>query len=1004
MSGIKDRGTAIHALLHGDDGIVDQQDGVLGRDPGQHDDPDQGRHRQRLACYQQQEEGPAERHGQRRQNGDRVEEAAEQQDQHDVHQQDAGDDGEEEAGRRLLQIFQFARHGLADPLRQVLHGRQGIHPLGSLAEGDAVQLGGQGRDPLPVQAVNLVRAGPERDVGHRGQRHRGAGHGRDAQVLQNGQIAAGLLAQHHPYRDLPVTQIELGQQLVGVTERRHAGHRTDVSRRHTLQRRHIALGRYQYFGAHEGGRGNDIGQAGDFAHLALDRRGGLLQRFAVIADQLDRHLAALAVGTELNARAGNGAQHRAHFLFECLLAQRAFAALDQIDGDIGLADLARRTTSARAEADRGRTDRRIDRAHLGPFQQCRVDALHHRICLGQGRSRRQLDGDVRPRDILGRDELERQHGGEDERTDQEGRAAAHDPQPVIPAAAHKAFAEPGAALALVALAEIVQDPVHDAQIVLHPRRIAVLLALVALEHIGAHQRREGSRHYQREEDTDAGGDGEALEELPHDARHESRRCEHGQQGRRGRDNRQTDLIGRLDSCRIGRLAVAYVADNVLDLDDGVIDQNADGQRQRQQGHDVQRLAGQVHDPEGRNQRHGHGHRRDQRRPPVAQENEHHQHRQARAQQQGLDRGMEIVDHIRGGGGHLLDGDIVQFRIQGRDLGLAGLIDIELGRFLGAADAEADHLGPVVAGPATRLGPFIHHLTQIAQAHRTVADRDQGFAQIIDRLGRADSTDRLFLTADLTPSAGQVDVGRPQLVRHGRSRHTLGRQPGRVQLDTDLPADTAVAADLADAFQRQQSLGHSVVNEPAQLLGVHPGRAHDIGRDRNLGEFDPLDDRLLHIGGQVLAHTRDGVAHIIGGLFQVDTQLEGDGGCRHGIIDGRGDVVDLAQARHRVLDQTCHLGFQLGRRRARLDDRDRHNRQVDVREIVRRQFEIAQHPGDRQDDEQQHHRDRVPDRGRRDIVEIHRPGLSLRAREVQLSGPQPQVPLSPGRRRPENPLP
>ena len=44
---------------------------------------------------------------------------------------------------------------------------------------------------------------------------------------------------------------------------------------------------------------------------------------------------------------------------------------------------------------------------------------------------------------------------------------------------------------------------------------------------------------------------------------------------------------------VGRLAHAQVAHDVLDLDDRVVDQDADHQRQRQQRHDVEREAEQV---------------------------------------------------------------------------------------------------------------------------------------------------------------------------------------------------------------------------------------------------------------------------------------------------------------------------------------------------------------------------------------------------------------------------
>ena len=50
------------------------------------------------------------------------------------------------------------------------------------------------------------------------------------------------------------------------------------------------------------------------------------------------------------------------------------------------------------------------------------------------------------------------------------------------------------------------------------------------------------------------------------------------------------------------LAALHVAHDVLAHDDGVVDQHADGQRQAQQGHEVEREAAQPHGDEGGDRR------------------------------------------------------------------------------------------------------------------------------------------------------------------------------------------------------------------------------------------------------------------------------------------------------------------------------------------------------------------------------------------------------------------
>ena len=60
-----------------------------------------------------------------------------------------------------------------------------------------------------------------------------------------------------------------------------------------------------------------------------------------------------------------------------------------------------------------------------------------------------------------------------------------------------------------------------------------------------------------------------------------------------------DLVGRFHRSVIGRFAHAYVSDDILDLDDRIIDQNARDQRHCDQRHHVDREADQLKRSEGR---------------------------------------------------------------------------------------------------------------------------------------------------------------------------------------------------------------------------------------------------------------------------------------------------------------------------------------------------------------------------------------------------------------------
>ena len=71
-----------------------------------------------------------------------------------------------------------------------------------------------------------------------------------------------------------------------------------------------------------------------------------------------------------------------------------------------------------------------------------------------------------------------------------------------------------------------------------------------------------------------------------------------------------------------RQAVLDVVLDGLDDDDGVVDDDADGQHQAEQRQVVQAEADDGHDGEGADDGHRHGDQRDDRRPPVLQEQQH----------------------------------------------------------------------------------------------------------------------------------------------------------------------------------------------------------------------------------------------------------------------------------------------------------------------------------------------------------------------------------------------
>ena len=162
------------------------------------------------------------------------------------------------------------------------------------------------------------------------------------------------------------------------------------------------------------------------------------------------------------------------------------------------------------------------------------------------------------------------------------------------------------------------------------------------QEVGGQHRGDKPRRQQREEHLHRYRDAELLEELPGDAGHEARRCEDRDDGEADGDHRQPDFVGGLQCCAIGRLAHPHVAHDVLDLDDGVVDQNAGRKRDGKKADEVQRKAENIHRPECRENRQRQRDRGDDGGANVAQKQHHDDDGENGAFEQRRDRRLIIA--------------------------------------------------------------------------------------------------------------------------------------------------------------------------------------------------------------------------------------------------------------------------------------------------------------------------------------------------------------------------
>ena len=739
-------------LAAGADRILDQQDRVLDRDAHQGQQTEQRRHRQRVVRHQQAQEGAAQRQRQGRHHRHRLHETLEQQHQHHVHAQDADQHGQAETGEQFLHHFDVARSAALDAGRQVVHARQLVDQVLHVADGHAVELGVDHHAAGAVAPVDTGRAAVDAQFGHRGQGHVAvlAGH---RQLCQQRQVVARRFRQAHQDRHLALGQVQFRQGLIVVAGGGHAQRFADRRRCHAEVGGLGEVRRDDHFRAYQADAGVNAAQAGNRTHVALNRQRRHLERLRIVTgEQQFQFFARFAAASD----GGACARHFPH----------QFA---QQDVDLGLLALALR---ARLEVDRQgclahivAADRAVYLDHVRRDLLVLDDQQARLLGRGAGALQRAAWRQFQHHLGLGavgrRDEAARQECNHGQRCDEEQRRQQH------------------------RAAAVLQAPAHGAKVTRHHAAV-FLLGRQRLEQVGGHHRRDQARHQQRGAHRDRRGPAELLEILSHHPAHKCGRQEHGDQGAGRRHHRQADLVGRLQGRLKRRLALAQVAHDVFDLDDGVIDQDADHQRQRQQGDHVERKAEHVHHQEGRQDRQGQGRRRHQRRAAIAQEEPDHQHGQEHALvEQG--HGAVIVflhrvDRVEG----FLEHDVL--------LGLAQLLDRlahlvghgDLAGPLAARDVEADHGFAVEQSDRGRFGGAVYYPRHLVQAD--AAPVRQGHVERGDfgrALDGADGAHRLVVAADIGLAARAFALHAPQLTGDVGGRHIQGRHAQRVQFDQDL---------------------------------------------------------------------------------------------------------------------------------------------------------------------------------------------------------------------------
>ena len=230
------------------------------------------------------------------------------------------------------------------------------------------------------------------------------------------------------------------------------------------------------------------------------------------------------------------------------------------------------------------------------------------------------------------------------------------------------------------------------------------------------RRHQGYGHRQRQR----------LEEGARHAGKEGQRQE-DQDRRGGRPQQGTEeLHGRRAQGADAVFArLVQAALHMLDHDDGVVDDQADGGGHAAQGHDIEALAKHLQGQGGQGQDRRHDHDRHQRHADVAQEHQQHQRRQHRADGDGFGQALRRgVDQLA-------------LVVPGRDLDARRRRAPRIGEHLGD---RLDDANGVAAGllidldqhRVVAIGGDPHELRRAGQSHAgDVADAHDGPAGALD---------------------------------------------------------------------------------------------------------------------------------------------------------------------------------------------------------------------------------------------------------------------------------
>jgi len=491
--------------------------------------------------------------------------------------------------------------------------------------------------------------------------------------------------------------------------------------------------------------------------------------------------------------------------------------------------------------------------------------------------------------------------------------------------------------------------------------------------------------------------GELPEDDLRDAAHEHDGHEDGDRCQCGGHHGHAHLVRAVHRAFAHGAAFLQMAVDVIDHHDGRIHDLPDRDGQRGQARRIDRIARQIHQQEGDDQRRRNRGRHNPARTPAPEEEQEDQKHAGDGPQdvvaQVLHRGhneLGVVDNdLRLDVRRQVFPYFLQFGAHGPG---------DVNRVAAALFLNHDGRGPP-AVEADIVHPLLERvldLGHVFQLDGNAAPRgDDDLADLFQAgklLGRAHEE---ILVAAADVAAGHADVLRRQDRQELPDRQVHRGEPVVVELDADLPPQAAMdrrRRDPLDAFERVGDLiFHDLLQAGVAVLGRH---ADD--HDRHGIDIEFEDNGRFGLFRQKLLDHIELLPHVVGRLVDVLPPLELQRDRRDPLLRDRKHFIDPGNRAEDILDRLGEERLDLLRPRPFVERHDRDGRNFDLGQQVDPQPRQRHQP--QHDHRHENHEDRHGPVDR-ELRQPHRIS-SNRTTSVRIPSARSCIPLttrlSPGR--------